>query len=122
MNRTRGGCALLILAIVGVFVLMYPFSALGLASAIQLTQVYSGISMWLLVVLIVGVGLLLLAVNDVREAVLSLKDQTASRAPAGVASAHVKLTGVARECSACGAAVPVGAKTCSQCKAVFSPP
>lgn len=137
MNRTRGGCALLILAVAGVFFFMYPFAAMGRANVLQIAPVHSGISMWLLVVLIGGVGMVLLAVNDVREAILSLKDQPTglvSSAPvapgtayqhlraATPAAAHIKLTGVARECSACGAAVPAGAKSCSQCKAVFATP
>jgi hypothetical protein len=63
------GCGVMILGIILLFLLVIPLSIPGSASAVQATQLYSGATMWIGLLIAVGIGLLLLTVDDVRTEV-----------------------------------------------------
>jgi hypothetical protein len=70
MKKTGpAGCALMILGIIGLFLFVIPMSIPSGASAVQATQLYNSATMWTTLLVAVGIGLLLIAVEEVRSEV-----------------------------------------------------
>jgi hypothetical protein len=60
------GCGLMILGIIGLFSFAIPMGFSFDTSAVQATQLYSSATMWTTLLVAVGIGLLLLTVEEVR--------------------------------------------------------
>lgn len=65
-NTGLSGCILLIMGIVALFAFAIPTGFSWNTSAIQATQLYSAATMWTTLLAVLGIGLLLLAVDQVR--------------------------------------------------------
>jgi len=59
------GCGLMILGIIGLFLFAIPMNLSYGMSAVQATQLYSSATMWTTLLVAVGIGLLLLTVEEV---------------------------------------------------------